>query len=293
MNQQIEIQSIGIRKYEHLKSLKAEELTETQKRQVEIYESRQRSATPEQIELQHNYFDKIMAPKDKVDFSIEARELWENFRANFEKVNGRPFIKIPNVTIKNLEPLIYYFSKDQRFFQSENLSLMSKPSFDKGLLIVGNFGNGKTSAMKVFEFLFKNIQGHSFKGYSANEVVLMFEKCTGDKAEILRQEFETIMWRGNRYFDDLKTERIASNYGKVNIFKEILEERYSRMVPNRELYPDKPTAKTFITCNYEDHSPGDLKAAIDEFGTKYGGRVYDRIFEMFNIVEFKGKSFRE
>ena len=277
----IETSIIGIRKYEHLKSLKAESLSDEQKKQIEVYESKQRFATPEQIELQNNYFDKILKPKEKKPFSITSRKLWELFKANFQEVNGRPFIKIEGITVKNLEPLIYYFSKDDRFFECENLNKeLSVPSFDKGLLIIGNYGNGKTSTMKVFEKIFKGIPDVGFKGYSANETVLMFEKCTGDEADTLRKEFEKTMWRGIRYFDDLKTERIASNFGKVNIFKEILEERY------------RLQSKTHITCNYKEGFENDLQAAVDEFGDKYGGRVWDRIFEMFNVIEFKGKSFR-
>ncbi len=277
----IEIAIIGIRKYEFLKSLKSENLTEEQKKQIEVYESKQRFVTPEQIEKQNTYFDKILQPKPVKKFTISAKVLWELFKSNFQIVNNRPFIKIEGVTIKNLEPLIYYFSNDNRFFECENLSKISEPSFEKGLLIIGNYGNGKTSTMKVFEKIFKGIPEIGFKGYSANEAVLMFEKCTGDEADILRKEFEKTMWKGIRYFDDLKTERIASNFGKVNIFKEILEERY------------RLQSKTHITCNYKEDFENDLQAAIDEFGDKYGGRVWDRVYEMFNIIEFKGKSFRK
>lgn len=289
----IETDIIGIRKYEHLKSLKPENRTELQKRQIEAYESKQIQATPEQIELQHNYFQKILQPKEHKPFSITAMELYQLFKRYFPIVNSREFVKVEGVTIKNLEPLIYYFAKDERFFDCENLSKLSEPSFDKGLLIIGHFGNGKTSTMKVFERIFKGISPITFKEYSANEVVLMFEKCVGDNADELRKEFEQVMYRGSRMFDDVKTERIASNYGKVNIFKEILEERYKRMIPNREINKDAPTNKTIITCNYKEGFDGDIEAAVDEFGEKYGGRVCDRIYEMFNIIEFKGKSFRK
>jgi DNA replication protein DnaC len=74
----------------------------------------------------------------------------------------------------------------------------------------------------------------------------MFEKISNEDGECTRKEFESIMFNGVRYFDDLKTERIASNYGKVNIFKDILEERYNR------------NAKTHITCNFKDGFNGNL-----------------------------------
>lgn len=269
---------IGNRKYDYLKSLKPESLSDEQKLQIQVFEKKQRSATPAQIEKSVNYLQRLLEPKEEVNFSITAKQLWELFKENFQEVNGRPFIKIDGITIKNLEPLIYYFSKDKRFFECENLLNISEPSFDKGLLIIGNFGNGKTSAMKVFEKIFKGIVGIGFKGFSANEVVTMFEKCSNEMA---RDEFDKTMWRGTRYFDDLKTERIASNFGKVNIFKEIIEERYNRK------------SKTYLTCNFKKDFPNDIDKALDEFEDKYEGRVYDRLFEMFNIIEFKGKSFRK
>lgn len=270
---------IGINKYQQLKSLKPEDLTEEEKLLIEGYENKQKFATPEQIANRAKHFQRIVTPKSEKEFSITARQLWRLFKSNFPEVNKRPFINIEGVTIKNLEPLIYYFAKDDRFFECENLNKeLSVPSFDKGLLIIGNFGNGKTSTMKVFEKIFKGIPGVGFKGYSANEVVTMFEKCSSDLA---RDEFENQIWKGIKYFDDLKTERIASNYGKVNIFKEIIEERYNRK------------AKTHVTCNYKKDFPEDLIAALDEFEDKYEGRVYDRLFEMYNIIEFKGKSFRK
>lgn len=275
---EVQIQLIGMRKYEYLKSLRPEDRTELANQQIEAYETKQRFATPEQIERTTNYLQGLLEPKEKKAFSISARKLWDLFKANFKEVNQRPFIKIDGITVKNMEPLIYYFAKDDRFFNCDNLSKLSVPSFEKGILIVGNFGNGKTSTMKVFEKIFKGIPGIGFKGYSANETVTLFEKCSTD---ILRDEFEKMMFNGNRYFDDLKTERIASNFGKVNIFKEIIEERYNRK------------SLTFVTCNFDEAFPNDMEAALDQFSKKYGERVYDRLFEMFNIVEFKGKSFRK
>ncbi len=278
MENQRENLVIGRNKYNNLKSFKNEDLSDEQKKQIEEYENRNRSESPEQIEKTKKYLQGLLVPVEKKEFSISAKELWVLFKSHFQITNNKPF-EITEFTIKNIEPIIYYFSKDERFFECDNLKKeLSVPNFDKGLLIIGNYGNGKTSIMKVFENIFKGIVGVGFKGYSANKVVTMFEKCSSD---VDRDEFEKIMWRGTRYFDDLKTERIASNFGKVNIFKEIIEERYNRK------------SKTYVTCNYKKDFPDDLNAALDEFEDKYEGRVYDRIFEMFNIIEFKGKSFRK
>lgn len=271
--------SIGFNRYQFLKGLSFEDLTEEEKGQIKTYEEIHQP-TVEQIENRKKFVRRLLAPKSEKEpeFKIMAKQLYQSFKEKFLEVNSRPFIKIDGITIKNLEPLIYYFSKDERFFECENLSKLSEPSFEKGLLVIGNYGNGKTSTMITFERIFQNIKGISFKGYTANEVVGMFEKCGDD---ISKKEFERKVNFGTRYFDDVKTERIASNFGKVNLFKDILESRYNNKV------------KTFVTCNFKDGFEGDIEAALEEFGEKYGGRVHDRLFEMFNIIEFKGKSFRK
>lgn len=268
---------IGRHKYDFLKSQNYDLLSDFEKNQIKDFENNNFLLSQEQIDKNKKYLQDCLEPKKENEFSITAKELWLKFKIDFKILNNKDFEKTEN-SIKNIEPLIYYFSKDERFFDCENLKKeISIPSFDKGLLIIGDFGNGKTSTMKVFEKIFKGSQ-FGFKGYSANEVVSMFEKCSN---ELSREDFYKSMWRGTRYFDDLKTERIASNFGKVNIFKEIIEERYIRKL------------KTFVTCNYKKDYPNDINAALDEFEEKYEGAVYDRLFEMFNIIEFDGKSFRK
>lgn len=280
---------IGVNKYADLKSRKPEDLTDVEKQQIEMFEAKRHEATPEQIQANHDYFERILNKPEIKPNEITARELWELFKLKFTIVNSRDFVKTEN-TITNLEPLIYYFTKDERFFKCDNLSKVSEPSFSKGLLIIGNFGNGKTATMKTFEAIFNNIEGFQFKGYSANEVVTMFEACSSD---IDREDFNKKMYRGTRYFDDVKTERIASNYGKVNLFKEVLEERYSRFYPTKTTDEPRRKLKTYVTANFKDGHPNNIEMALEEFSEKYGERVYDRLFEMFNVVEFKGKSFRK
>jgi DNA replication protein DnaC len=116
-----------------------------------------------------------------------------------------------------------------------------------------------------------------FKGYSANDVVNKFEACQNP---LDKEEFYKTMNYGTRYFDDVKTERTANNYGKAELMKDILEARYINKV------------RTYITCNYKDGADEDVEIALLEFQEKYGNRVYDRLFEMFNIIVFTGDSFR-
>ena len=119
----------------------------------------------------------------------------------------------------------------------------------------------------------------AFKGYTTNELVGMYEGC---ETPFAKKDFnERIMHTGTRYFDDVLTERQANNYGKANLMKDILEERYNRKL------------RTYISCNYDENHVGDIEKGLEQFGDRYGGRVYDRLFDMFNIIEFKGGSRRK
>lgn len=277
---------IGFLKYQNLKNLPFISLTVLEQSQIVEFESRH-LPSKEQLETHKNYIRNMLSPKQEKPFSITALRLWNVFKVNFKIVNQKDFDK-NDFTIKNIEPLIYYFSKDSRFFDCENLSKLSTPSFDKGILIVGTFGNGKTAVMRTFEKIFSTTKGISFKGYSANEVVTMFEKCIDQDT---KADFNRKMNFGDRYFDDIKTERQASNYGKVNLFKDIFENRYNNRIKISK--GESETNKTYGTCNYKEGFEGNTEVALEEFGEMYGGRVYDRLFEMFNIIEFKGKSFRK
>ena len=279
-------EGIGYNKYQNLKNLPFATLTDLEKSQISEYELKHLPSL-EQREASKIYVRNMLSKKEEQSFKTTPLLLGNVFKTNFVLVHGKEFEK-NEFTTNNILPLVYYFSKDPRFFECENLSKLSTPSFDKGLLIVGHFGNGKTATMRVFERIFQSVKGMSFKGYTANEVVGMFEKCNDDAS---KKDFERKMNFGSRYFDDIKTERIASNYGKVNIFKDIFETRYNNRI---QTVNDKTIInKTFATCNYKDGYEGNLEVAVDEFLEKYGGRVYDRLFEMYNIIEFKGKSFRK
>jgi len=268
--------TIGFNRYQFLKGLAAEDLTPLEVEQIQNYEQKN-TVTQEQKEYKQRYIDKITSmPKVELPV-ITKQQLWDLFLLKFFEIYGKKFEQTPE-TIENIKPIMLYFLKDQAFFDCKNISNLSVPSFEKGLLIIGNFGNGKTATMTTLEAVFKTFKGYSFKGYSANEVVEMYEQCGDDT---LKAEFDQKVNLGVRYFDDVKTERVASNYGKVNLFKDIFEIR------------EKANLITHVTCNFKDGFPNDIQAALDEFEEKYGSRVYDRLFKMFNIIEFKGKSFRK
>lgn len=269
---------IGRHTYRNLKSFPKSTLTEEEIKAIEQYESVNKTATEEQKQFSQEY-SKLLASEQIIEeIELTKNDLWNQFLTVYREYYKREFIRTEDY-IENVKCVMLYFLQDDEFFNCKRLVKdINEPSFEKGLLIVGDFGNGKSSVMKTIHLVLQSYPSKSFAFKDANQVVGDFEACD---QPIDRDLFWKRMLTGRCLFDDVKTEGMASNYGKKNLFKDILERRYERSLI------------TYLCCNYSEDNPGDLTAALDEFGIKYGGRVYDRLKQMFNIVEFKGKSQRK
>lgn len=221
---------------------------------------------------------------------ISKQLLWSLFKKAYRITSQKEFIETPD-TLANIAPLIEYFAKDPAFFHRERLlthigDVELSPGFEKGLLIIGGYGNGKTTVMEALQMLFEWYRmPMRFKGYKAHDLVTGYERIAADRTylESSRYQFyQRLTAVKGLYLDDVKKEREASHYGKVNLIRDLLEKRY-----------DYKKGKTYITCNYrKGDTICDIEDALAEFGEKYGGHIYDRLFKMFNIIEFKGTSFR-
>lgn len=214
-------------------------------------------------------------PRTMVNCTKE--QLWHIFSCQFEQLTEKKFEKTAE-SIANISAIFYYFLRDEKFLTHPNLRAdLSKPSFGKGLLIVGGYGIGKTDYMKALELCFILLKYHRFKIFSTNSLVQEFENCETPSD---KKAFYNRMNLGVNLFDDITTERVANNYGHVNLLKEILEERYML------------NKLTHATANYQEGGEKTPEAALLYIAECYGSRLYDRLFEMFNIVVFDGKSFR-
>lgn len=203
---------------------------------------------------------------------------WKCFLNHFKITNRKAFIQ-NEFSLINVATVFNYFTEYEAFFKSPLLVKdMNNPSFDKGLLIVGGYGNGKTSILRAFESLFAKYNFTCrYKLVNTQDMVMEWEQLTTQEQ---KKQFHDKYMCKILCIDDAKKERKASNYGISEIVGDILVMRYNKGL------------KTHISCNYvpKDETQ-DLRNALLEF-TRYGEHFYDRIFEMFNIVEFKGKSFR-
>jgi len=239
-----------------------------------------------------------LKPLAEVDFL----SVYNAFKEKYFDVTGNIFDpKANNGETKILAfTLIYYFFNNIKFMDSPLLNkTINEPHVMKGLLVFGDYGCGKTSVFKALKKLFfdaerdnnitvKDVDGddvllhryrRKFGYFSAIDVVQMFEGCSDQQQ---KDRFWNTMKNGWLYFDDLMTERQASNYGKVEIFEDILKFRYDGR------------KRTMASLNYAVENSEQLSSleTMQAMSAKYGNRVYDRCFEMFNIIELKGKSLR-
>jgi DNA replication protein DnaC len=241
----------------------------------EEYKPIQSKAFQEKIADQ---WDKIYEEKPKKEVpELTKQILWKKFSKNYRQNEGVDYSD-DYESLENIKPLFFYFlGQFDEFQKCKAVSLQSKPDPKKGILIIGGYGNGKTSVMRALEKSLRKTNV-TFRIFSANEVVDMYEACQNSYD---KEEFWKTMTTGAICFDDVLTEREASNYGKVNVMKDILEKRYDL------------GKRTYLTINYKDGTDNDLMISLGQLGMKYGSRVYDRIYSMFNIVEFKGRSRRK
>lgn len=286
---------IGRRKYEALKSFDLENITEENLKKFNLqfknltvaeglkmiknFETKYTFENKNSILKVAEYYEEIEEKRNrkKEVVFITKQWLWKKFSENYFLQNGVRYSN-SEISIQNIKPLIYYFIGDfENFKKCENLTLYSEPSLKKGILLVGGNGNGKTSSMEALEASLKGINV-SFKTYTTNAVVDMYEACSNS---FDKDEFNRIMKNGRLNFDDVLGERVSSNFGKVDVMKEIFEQRY---------YKGK---KTHISINFKYEAPGDINEALIQLGERYGAKVYDRIFSMYNIIEFKGSSLRK
>lgn len=154
--------------------------------------------------------------------------------------------------------LCNYIIRDEEMCEKMNLDL------NKGLLITGPVGCGKTSIMKLLKHLVPHQK--TYEVIPCRNIVFSFNHI-GFKA------IEDYGDSGYFCFDDLGVEPLGRYFGQdCNVLGEILLSRHDLLLSNK--------IKTHITSN--------LKAA--ELEERYGQRVRSRMKNLFNLVTFKNDS---
>lgn len=157
--------------------------------------------------------------------------------------------------------LIAYFLKDEATSYQYNINL------NKGILLSGPVGCGKTSLMNLMKHL------------ATTEHKFFVKPCRDISFEFIQDGYEIIhkYSKGKLYqsepkticFDDLGTENNLKYYGnECNVMAEILLSRYDIFTAKK--------IQTHITTNL----------SASEIENVYGNRVRSRLREMINLIAF-------
>lgn len=213
----------------------------------------------------------------KREHPFNKKVLWNLFISEYLALFNKPFL-CDDVVARNIEAIFHYFLESEEFFNCQNLrSDISAPSFKKGLLLFGNVGVGKTHIMMVFERIFKKYPPHRFTVIPTYEVV---DKYEGIITRADKDFFYQSFTKGTILFDDLNSEKIANNYGHVNIMKDVLVRRCGT------------NNKTHLTINPIPGFENNINGSLLGLGENYDQRMVDRLYEMFNVIQLTGKSMR-
>jgi len=164
-----------------------------------------------------------------------------------------------------IHKLIAYTIGDEKIATQFNMNL------EKGILLSGPIGCGKTSLMTLIKYIaekenkyyVKSCRDISFEfiqdGY---EVIHRYSK-----GKLYQPKYNTIC------FDDLGTESNLKYFGnECNVMAEIILSRYD----------------LFISKNLKTHITTNLSAS--EIEKQYGNRVRSRMRELFNLIAYDNNS---
>lgn len=217
------------------------------------------------LEYLKNLENKLKFKKKSMELN-QLKTIFNKEAINYFNLRRRNF-EVDEFNSKKMNLICKYFSNDETF------ETIHKGDLSKGIFFYGNPGTGKTSTFKIIQ----NIS----KIYSRKDLWFPIATTSNVVQEFNMDKHKDFVikkyTRGNYMFDDLGAEGQANNihvFGKEEIFIKILESRYNLFISKG--------IKTHITSNLN----------ISEISKRYGKRVEDRFYEMFNFIEIEGGSRR-
>jgi len=186
--------------------------------------------------------------------------------------------KIDEYNVKQIENIIRYFYFDPNF--------EGEP--EKGLLLIGPKGTGKTLIMVIMQKLLTMLKKQFMvDGYDENCNTFGIEPTHRITAAYESTGHPGIMKYTEKNifcFDDLGEEEKLCKYytNEINVMAKVLTDRYFNFV-----------TKALITHATSNYPLVDTKTEAHYYLDFYGARVEDRMTEMFNVIVFKGNSRRK
>ncbi|HYQ59085.1 MAG TPA: ATPase [Draconibacterium sp.] len=167
-----------------------------------------------------------------------------------------------------IHDLLIYAIGDKETARKRNLDL------NKGILLSGPVGCGKTSIMMLIRYFFP--PGKRYRIRSTRKISFEFEN---DGFKVIKRyaadtEVKNSNLRSPDYcFDDLGIEQVQKHFGnECDVMGEILLSRYDLFITDRVM--------THLTTNL----------SASEIEQRYGNRVRSRMRAMFNLVAFNKTS---
>jgi DNA replication protein DnaC len=200
------------------------------------------------------YLEKLAEPEQ--EYKPTAKQLLEKVKTVFKAKDWK--IDADNEEVITM--LCLYFANDSRF----------PGDLKKGILLRGVYGTGKTELMRIFT-------RNANQNYTIVPSLTLVENFAEGSYERVEKFYGMIPdgghgQRGQKYLglciDELGFEEIpAVYYGiRVNLLENILWHRYNKTSRN----------STHATTNINNEGLKKL----------YGERVFSRLFQMFNVLEF-------
>jgi DNA replication protein DnaC len=180
--------------------------------------------------------------------------------------------------------LMLHFCGDNRAKDVLSEFTQEQYSPQKGILLIGGTGCGKTTLLRLFQlnplFSFNIVSAKEISNqYSINGFEIFSKYCC------LSSTKGTMGTKYNPFnqlqfgigFDDIGAEIIGQNFGqKVEVISEIIELLYNQ----KDLIP-------FFAIN------GTSNLSLSELEKRYGSRFFDRLIEMSNIIIINSESHRK
>lgn len=195
---------------------------------------------------------------------VDKAFVWKQF-----KKYAPPNFVLDESNEKIIYTVLLYFLKD-RLFHKYGI-IKNDASLEKGLLIYGDYGVGKTELFKIIRKIGRDLCKFNYYDFwfpeiSAGSFIEEYMASTNQLESNFRLEK---FYGGKLYIDDLGFEKKAFNRDEV--LGDVLFER------------NRHGATSYVTTNL-------TPAALSE---RYGERIGDRLPEMFNIISWRGESFRK
>jgi len=190
------------------------------------------------IDLSYNEFIELFV----VFAEIEIKRLGKTHKFIIDKSN------------ENILKWLYSYSTGTK-------STQFNIDFNKGILLIGGFGVGKTLIMKAYISLINSFDKKIIKSYHSKELTIILPEVG----------LHTLL-KKPLFVDDIgKENREVKVFGTIiQPFVDLISLRYEHNTWN------------FATANYK----------LDTLKEKYGETITDRMKDIYNIIELNGKSKR-